>query len=407
MRAWLMGLAVLLLGQTVCAFETMQRVRAEGVVRVGVHADSNETARAVRLGRFLAAEPEILRFDRTDALLQALEAGTIDVAATPVDRRRPLPDTLEFTATVDLARLVRTGGRGPLSVRPGSDEWYRAVAMRTRDASLALTVAPASLPDEELVRTSAALLFTRSPITTPAQVVADRQPRAWVRRDGDDVLGFKLDRFIHAEALRDFAAEHAAVPTARLMRAALRGEALTPWDALARQHGRFHGLDWRLLLAVMYKESRFDPEAVSRTGARGLMQLKSIAATEVGLSHYEAPADNVLAGARYLAWIKDQLGADLDPAERVWLALAAYNGGIGTVRRARAHAARMGRDPNRWDGHVARSVEEMARQRGGIDSAQIIGYVDDVRATLATYIRATEPLPRQSRHASISIYASP
>ena len=52
----------------------------------------------------------------------------------------------------------------------------------------------------------------------------------------------------------------------------------------------------------------------------------------------------------------------------------------------------MGRDPNRWDGHVELSVREMGRQVDGIDAGQIIDYVDDVRVLLAGYLRATENL---------------
>jgi soluble lytic murein transglycosylase-like protein len=88
------------------------------------------------------------------------------------------------------------------------------------------------------------------------------------------------------------------------------------------------GVPTRLLVATAYEESRMDPNARSRAGATGLLQVMPATAHEVGLDGSD-PAANVLAGARYLRVLLDRFGD-------VELALAAYNAGPAAVERAAA-----------------------------------------------------------------------
>jgi soluble lytic murein transglycosylase-like protein len=88
------------------------------------------------------------------------------------------------------------------------------------------------------------------------------------------------------------------------------------------------GLPLQLLVATAYQESRMDPQAQSRVGARGLLQLMPATARELRLAG-DDPRANVLAGARYLRQMLDRFG-------KVDLALAAYNAGPGAVERAGA-----------------------------------------------------------------------
>lgn len=92
-----------------------------------------------------------------------------------------------------------------------------------------------------------------------------------------------------------------------------------------------HDLNPRLLAAVVSAESAFDPRAVSRKGARGLMQLMPATAARFGVAARELfePERNLEAGARYLRWLIDRYDGALH------LALAAYNAGEGTVDRYR------------------------------------------------------------------------
>ncbi len=94
---------------------------------------------------------------------------------------------------------------------------------------------------------------------------------------------------------------------------------------LAKEHARRHGLDHSMVIAIMRRESGFDPRAVSAKGALGLMQLMPDTARRFGVRDPFDPAQNVRGACAYLAWLLDRFGGDLV------LALAAYNAGEETV----------------------------------------------------------------------------
>nr|WP_237218328.1 membrane-bound lytic murein transglycosylase MltF [Rugosibacter aromaticivorans] len=108
------------------------------------------------------------------------------------------------------------------------------------------------------------------------------------------------------------------------------------------------GIDWRLLAALAYHESHWDPLATSPTNVRGIMMLTEETADHLGVDNRLNPASSIRAGARYLAELNDQLPDSVKPPDRLWLALAAYNLGMGHLRGALAIAKDMHRDPNNW-----------------------------------------------------------
>lgn len=108
------------------------------------------------------------------------------------------------------------------------------------------------------------------------------------------------------------------------------------------------GLDWRLLAALAYQESQWNPLATSPTGVRGVMMLTSVTADRMGVSNRLDPAQSILAGARYLALLRDQLSAGVPEPDRTWMAMAAYNIGMGHLEDARRLAVRLGKDPDAW-----------------------------------------------------------
>ncbi|MEY1662733.1 membrane-bound lytic murein transglycosylase MltF [Isoalcanivorax beigongshangi] len=108
------------------------------------------------------------------------------------------------------------------------------------------------------------------------------------------------------------------------------------------------GFDWRLLAAVAYQESMWDAGAVSPTGVRGLMMLTQQTAREMGVANREDPRQSIAAGAAYLRKMHDRINEDIPEPDRTWMALAAYNVGIGHLEDARQLTARGGGDPNRW-----------------------------------------------------------
>jgi membrane-bound lytic murein transglycosylase F len=108
------------------------------------------------------------------------------------------------------------------------------------------------------------------------------------------------------------------------------------------------GIDWRLIAALSYQESKWDPLATSFTGVRGMMMLTGDTADHLGVKNRLDPKESIRAGARYLADLADDLPEDVKEPDRTWLALAAYNLGMGHMNGGRAIAESMQRNPNSW-----------------------------------------------------------
>nr|VFJ93500.1 MAG: membrane-bound lytic murein transglycosylase F [Candidatus Kentron sp. H]VFJ94309.1 MAG: membrane-bound lytic murein transglycosylase F [Candidatus Kentron sp. H]VFK00942.1 MAG: membrane-bound lytic murein transglycosylase F [Candidatus Kentron sp. H] len=109
-----------------------------------------------------------------------------------------------------------------------------------------------------------------------------------------------------------------------------------------------HNLDWRLLSAIGYQESHWNPEAVSPTGVRGIMMLTADTARQVGVRDRTDERESILGGARYFVRVKKKIPTRIQEPDRTWLALAAYNVGFGHLEDARILTQRAGADPDLW-----------------------------------------------------------
>jgi membrane-bound lytic murein transglycosylase F len=109
-----------------------------------------------------------------------------------------------------------------------------------------------------------------------------------------------------------------------------------------------HGMDWRLLAAISYQESHWNPRAVSATGVRGLMMLTLSTAEAMGVDDREDPEQSIRGGTRYLERVMEKIPARIPEPDRTWMALAAYNVGFGHLEDARRITQRRGLDPDRW-----------------------------------------------------------
>lgn len=98
------------------------------------------------------------------------------------------------------------------------------------------------------------------------------------------------------------------------------------YDMYIHEAAREHELSFSLIKAVIRAESNFDPEAVSSSGACGLMQIMPSTGEELGISDLFDPRENILGGTRYLKELLESFEGDLE------LALAAYNAGVERVR---------------------------------------------------------------------------
>ncbi len=108
------------------------------------------------------------------------------------------------------------------------------------------------------------------------------------------------------------------------------------------------GLDWRLLAAMSYQESQWNPKAISPTGVRGLMMLTQITADELGVDDRLDPVQSIFGGAQYFRKLLDRFPEGIPEDHKNWQALAAYNAGWGHLLDARRFAREAGENPNDW-----------------------------------------------------------
>jgi membrane-bound lytic murein transglycosylase F len=155
-----------------------------------------------------------------------------------------------------------------------------------------------------------------------------------------------------------------------------------------QQAGAQYELDWRLLAAMGYQESKWDPSAVSFAGARGLMQLTEDAAARVRAGDRHDPRSSIYGGAQYLSKMLRTIPRRIPEPDRTWMAVAAYNVGIGHLEDARILAQGAGANPDKWD-EVRKFLPLLSQERwytqtrrGYARGWEPVRYVDNVRAYL-------------------------
>jgi membrane-bound lytic murein transglycosylase F len=149
------------------------------------------------------------------------------------------------------------------------------------------------------------------------------------------------------------------------------------------------GLDWRLLAAVGYQESRWDPAARSPTGVRGLMMLTVDTADDLGVDR-EDPAQSILGAGRLLADLYAALPPRIREPDRTAMALAAYNQGLGHLLDARDVTDLRGGNPDHWeDVRLALPLLEQpdwiaTTKYGYARGSEAVDFVERVRGYYAT-----------------------
>lgn len=121
---------------------------------------------------------------------------------------------------------------------------------------------------------------------------------------------------------------------------------LPKWSPLFQEYS--DEFDWRLIAALAYQESHWNPLAKSPTGVRGMMMLTLPTAKSVGVTDRLDPEQSVKGGVEYLRRMVARIPDSIDEHEKIWFALASYNIGYGHMMDARRLTKRQGGNPDAW-----------------------------------------------------------
>ncbi len=355
---------------------------------------------------------EIIVADEFEEMLQLLNEGKGDVIAAGISRTEKRKKELNFSIRYNRVdeKIVANRNNAKIEskedlkgrtiwVRQSSAFWDTAQQLKHKygakvkaaDESISTELLIAevargnidlTIADSNLVNIEESFRQTiYSPITLNEGI-----PWAYITRKNNPKLLNALNRYIGKEYRQTFYnviknkyfANQRQQQEHRKERIS-EGSALSPFDPIVKQNAKPFNFDWRLIVAQMYQESRFNPNAKSHAGARGLMQVLPRTAEELGYSNLNDPEESIAAGIEYLDWTRDRFDNDLPVEERLYFALAAYNAGYGHVKDAQKLAKKLQLNPNKWFNNV-----ELAMLK--------LQYPEYYKQTRFGYCRGSEPV---------------
>lgn len=135
--------------------------------------------------------------------------------------------------------------------------------------------------------------------------------------------------------------------------------AISPFDAYFKKAAQKYHWDWKVLAAIAYKESRFNPNARGFGGAYGMMQFMPNTGPQFGVLPDSSPETQINGGMRYLNAVFKRWSGIADEQIRLQFTLASYNAGMCHIEDAQRLAKAAGLNPNVWDGNVALMVKKL------------------------------------------------
>lgn len=353
----------------------------------------------------LDLELEIIASNDIDEALEYLRNGEADLVAiglsVSADRKEMMRFTEPLMQTTEVLVQRKPGGWGRMTaeaiagtlvrnqldlagktvyVQKGSSYAQRLYNLE-RESGIDIGIIEVPYDAEELARQVArgeieytvcddymsniiGSLFPELDLYTP---VSFPQNIAWsVSKSGTDALLAELNNWIAGfKATRDYArlerkyfsGAHPATMASSEYFATYTGK-VSPFDDIIRNYSDSIGWDWRLVAALIYQESRFNPSVTSPRGAYGLMQVMPETGRHFGFDVTRSVENNIHAGISYIRML-DRMFIDKvsDPDERIKFILASYNAGHGHVLDAIKLAEKNGLDPGKWDNNVALFLE--------------------------------------------------
>ncbi len=349
-----------------------------------------------------------------DELLPALAAGKGDIAAanlTVTEQRRNLVD---FAAPVytDVSELVVSGPSSPslyrvedlsgqeLFVRRSSSYFESLTALNQRFAAekkppVILKEAPENLEDEDLIEMLSAgliplivvdkhkALFWKQvfPKIKIHENIALRTGAeiAWAIRKQSPQLKATLDDFLKRNGKSS--ATGSIILTRYLKKATYVKNAASQAERkkllvliqFFQKYGDKYDVDWLLMAAQGYQESRLNQEARSPVGAIGVMQVMPDTGKDLSVGDITKTEPNIHAGVKYMRWMIDHYYGQepMTQLDKALFSFASYNAGAGRISQLRKLAAKRGLDPNVW----FHNVEYLAAEKIG---AETVTYVSNI-----------------------------
>ncbi len=353
-----------------------------------------------------------------DQLIPALREGRGDIAAanlTVTGERDKLVDFADPWIT-GVAEIVVTGPGSPqiagiddlsgqeVFVRTSSSYHESLVRLNERfkkegKAPVKLTPAPENLEDEDLIEMLDAGLIPLLVVDSHKahfwkQVFTNITPHADIAvRTGGHIASAIRENSPQLKAeLNDFIKKHRHgsafgseifrryLKSTRYVKSATSEAEMKKFRELLgffRTYAGQYGMDWMLMAAQGYQESRLDQNAKSPVGAIGVMQVMPETGKELRVGDIRLIEPNVHAGVKYIRFMVDQYfkNEPMDDLNKGLFAFAAYNAGPGRVRQLRREAEKRGLNPNEWFNHV----EVVAAEKIGRET---VTYVSNIYTDL-------------------------
>jgi len=293
-------------------------------------------------------------------------------------------------------------------VRESSSYYQSLIALNERftkegKAPVKLTPAPEELEDEDLLEMANAGLVTYLVVDNHKAWFWQRvwpqlvlYPTATLRTGGQIAWAIRKDSPKLKQALNAFLATNGkdSLNARMIFRRYLLNtqfvkgagadaarQRFTTLVAFFRKYGAQYNIDWMLMAAQGYQESRLDQAAKSQVGAIGVMQVMPATGKELNVGDITQVEANIHAGVKFIRAMVDRYFANepMDDLNKVLFAFASYNAGPARVRQLRKEAATRGLDPNIW----FNNVERIANERIGRET---VTYVSNIYKYYVTYL---------------------
>jgi membrane-bound lytic murein transglycosylase F len=318
------------------------------------------------LGKELGVEIEFVVASGFDEAFGKLEDGRVDLIAMNVQQNEERESFVTFTESLGATSTVLVGrekltswdslGSDTVYVRKGAV--YKSQLELLKD-SLHLDFSILEVQDheeilldrvyEQEVRWTVAeknVAQTNATYYDELQLgleVAKEEPVTWAMRSSspellqavNSWLVEKKEVFIPRTYARYFLNSKNQYERTTNTYSSLGGDRISVYDEIIQENAQTLGWDWRLLAALVYKESRFDTTALSYAGAQGLLQLMPVTVERFGVTNPNDPIESLKGGVKYLQYL-DKFWMERVPEtnERIKFILASYNIGQGHVEDA-------------------------------------------------------------------------